>query len=110
MEEKTNATWLPNPEMERFPIVEKCDGCNKIFEGHAIPTSMILVDVCICYRDPEAKWRHYRVETGVKTKAGKEEVVYYHYNPCLMATHVKHSPYKEEVRGKLNPIKHSKRK
>ena len=114
-----NAKFLPNPDgvyftkdvlVTRLPIVKKCVGCSKIFENHTMPEGQVLVDVCICYEDPETKWRNYRLEVGSKTKGGKEVEVLYNYNPCPMATHIKHSPYMEEVRGKLNPIKISKRK
>jgi hypothetical protein len=119
MEENTTATFLPNPDgvyftkdvlITRLPIVDKCKGCHKVFENHALPEGQILVDVCICYENPEIKWKSYRVEVGKKMKSGKEVEALYHYNPCPMATHIKHSPKVEEVRGKLNPIKHSKRK
>lgn len=92
MEENTTAKFLPNPELKRLPVVMKCMGCNKIFENHTLPEGQILVDVCICYENPEVKWKNYRVEKGKKMKSGKEVEVLYHYSPCPMATHVKHFP------------------
>lgn len=96
--ENTNATFLPNPELKRLPIVKKCVGCDKIFT-HVLPEG--LVDICICYEDAETKWRNYRLEVGTKKKGGKEEEVLYHYNPCPMATHIKHSPKVAEIRGRV---------
>ena len=81
-------TVLPNPKMNREPTVALCEGCQKIFENHPLPESMILVDVCICYEKPDTKWNNYRKE---EEKTDKKTLVY-HYNPCPMATHIKHSP------------------
>ena len=96
---KKEVKVLPNPHMRREPIVSKCEGCDKVFENHALPELMGVVDVCCCYEKPEAKWINYKVETEKQTKKGKEVDVFYHYNPCPMATHIKHSPKEKEIRG-----------
>ncbi len=108
--ENENTNFLPNPDgvyftkdvlVTRLPIVKKCVGCTKIFENHALPEGEVLADVCICYEDPETKWINYRLETEKKVKSGKEVEVIYHYNPCPMATHIKHSPKVAEIRGRV---------
>jgi hypothetical protein len=90
--EKTTASFLPNPEFKRHPIVTQCDGCQKVYENHILPEGEVLVDVCICYEDPKVHWRNYRVETEKGKVKGKEVDLFYHYSPCAMATHIKHSP------------------
>ena len=60
-------------------VVEKCEGCQKIFEG---PTGKY----CMMFPDPTIKWRS---------------------GNCNMATHVKTAT--EKVMGKVNPLKASKR-
>jgi len=62
------------------PIVEQCEGCQRIGE---FPSGKF----CLIYPDPAAKWR-----------LGK----------CQMATHLKDSTKNDN--GKINPLKASKRK
>lgn len=108
---KKEIVVLPNPEIVREAINPNCSGCNRVFEGYATPEGTILVDVCTAYEKPDTKWRHYRVESEMKTIKGKEEEVFYHYNPCPLASHMEHSPKPEELRGKIiNPLKASKRR
>jgi len=99
--EKLTASFLPNPELKRDPIVGKCMGCQKIYENHALPESEVLVDVCICYADPELHWSKYRIENETIQKAGKPKLVTYHYSPCPMATHIKHTPKVVKVRDRV---------
>ena len=98
---KTTALFLPNPDYKRLPIVGQCMGCSKVYENHGLPECEVLVDVCICYEDPEMKWNRYRLEQGSKKVSGKDEIIFYHYNPCPMATHIKHTPKVAEVRGRV---------
>lgn len=99
MIEKEEVKVLQNPELEREPIHEKCMGCNRVFENHTLPEGTILVDVCMAFQYPHLKWRNYRVETGKKKVMGKKEetTIFYHYNPCPLATHIEHSPKPVEV-------------
>lgn len=106
---KAVAKVLPNPDAIREPIHPHCAGCERVFENHTLPEGTILVDVCMAYEKPDTKWRNYYTREGKKTIKGKEVMIVYHYNPCPLATHIDHSPMPEE-RGKLNPIKASKRK
>ena len=62
------------------PIVEQCEGCQKIKE---LPTGKY----CLSFPDPAIKWR---------------------VGACGMATHMKAS--KSKGNGRLNPLKASKRK
>ncbi len=101
LNEKTTASFLPNPKSKRLPIVSKCEGCHKIYENHALPEGEVLVDVCICYEDPEVHWKNYKVVTEKDRKAGKEVDIFYHYSPCVMATHIKHSPKVAKIRGRV---------
>jgi hypothetical protein len=78
-------TFLPNPDALRQPIVEKCSGCNKIFEGYAAPESEILTDVCIAYIDPAALQRR---------------------GCCLQSNKFED---KKDEKKKINPLKASKR-
>ncbi|WP_028320414.1 PxxKW family cysteine-rich protein [Desulfatiglans anilini] len=61
------------------PIVEQCEGCQRIKE---FPTGKY----CAVFPDPAAKWR---------------------FSKCNMATHVKEAPKKADA--KINPLKASKR-
>ena len=61
------------------PIVEQCDGCQKINEFPA-------GKYCLSFPDPAIKWR---------------------VGTCSMATHVRAS--NEKGNGKINPLKASKR-
>ena len=61
------------------PIVEQCDGCQKINEFPA-------GKYCLSFPDPAIKWR---------------------VGTCSMATHV--SASNEKGNGKVNPLKASKR-
>jgi len=61
------------------PIVEQCDGCQKINEFPA-------GKYCLSFPDPAIKWR---------------------VGTCSMATHVK--AFNEKENGKVNPLKASKR-
>ena len=63
-----------------YPIVENCEGCDRIREYHA-------GKYCSSYPQPESKWRDGR---------------------CNFATHIIHELQKEEK--KLNALKESKRK
>ncbi|MGD8388357.1 MAG: PxxKW family cysteine-rich protein [Desulfobacteraceae bacterium] len=63
------------------PIVEQCEGCQRIQE---FPSGKY----CISFPDPSVKWR-----SGI----------------CSMATHVKASNG-NQGNGKLNPLKASKRR
>ena len=63
-----------------YPIIEQCDGCNKVKE---FPTGKF----CLNFPDPSIKWR---------------------VGNCNMASHVKASNGKGN--GRLNPLKASKRK
>ena len=108
---KETVQILPNPQIIRESINPHCVGCNRVFEGYAPPEGTILTDVCMAYEKPDTKWRNYFAEKGKKIVKGKEEEVFYHYNPCPLATHMEHSPKPEEgIRGNLNPIKASKRR
>lgn len=62
------------------PIVEQCEGCQKVKE---FPTGKY----CLSFPDPTIKWR---------------------VGTCNMATHLKAT--KAKGNGKLNPLKASKRK
>lgn len=108
MESREEVKVLPNPDgvwitkdelVTREQCVQQCQGCRNMFSDEK-------GDVCIPYADPKTKWRNYKIEN----ETIKENYYEYHLNPCLMATHVKHSP---KVIGKkgfvLNPIKKSKR-
>ena len=94
---------LLNNDVKREQCVKQCVGCNRMFSDENIG------DVCEAYQFPKVKWKNYYMETEKVQKSGKEVEVFYHYNPCVLATHITHSPKVEEVRGKLNPLKHSKR-
>ena len=61
------------------PVVEQCDGCQKIFD---FPTG----NYCLVFPDPASKWR---------------------VGNCVMATHIKETDAKSK--GKINPLKASKR-
>lgn len=41
--QKKKIQVLPNPELVRFPIVDECKGCEKIYTD---------LDVCMVYEDP----------------------------------------------------------
>ena len=101
MENKIEEQILPNSELIREPIADNCDGCEKIFENHALAGGMVLVDVCICYEKPDTKWRNYKAVSETIKKGGKDVPITYHYAPCPMATHIKHSPKKAEIRGRV---------
>ena len=107
---KETVQVLPNPQVIREPINPNCSGCKRVFEGYAPPEGTILTDVCMAYEKPDTKWKHYKKESEIKTIKGKEVEVFYHYNPCSLASHVEHSPKPEELRGKINPLKASKRR
>ncbi|MFW6146939.1 MAG: PxxKW family cysteine-rich protein [Thermodesulfobacteriota bacterium] len=62
-----------------YPIVEQCEGCQKVVE---YPTGKF----CMSFPDPSAKWNN-----GI----------------CNMATHVKRNHIADN--HKLNPLKASKR-
>ena len=62
------------------PIVEQCEGCQKILD---VPTGKY----CMIFPDPAIKWR---------------------LGTCSMATHVTASK-DTKANGKLNPLKASKR-
>lgn len=95
---KKNIKELPHPEIVREPCVSHCQGCERIFENYALPEGTILVDVCMAYQDPSIKWKDYRKESEIKKVGSKEKEIFYHYNPCPLATHVEHSPKEEEKR------------
>ena len=65
---------------ECYPIVEQCEGCQKVQE---FPTGKY----CLVFPDPVAKWR---------------------VGTCNMATHIVETSKKGN--GKLNPLKASKRR
>ena len=73
---------LPNPEVKRDQCVKECQGCNKMFSDENIG------DVCIAYINPKVKWLNYRIEAVAVGSKGKE--IIYYYNPCPLASHVKH--------------------
>lgn len=80
-------TYLPNPELERKPCVDECDGCLKIFEREITPPEgMILVqeNVCVSYADPKAMHR-----LGCPMKTNRE--------------------ISKEEKKRINPLKASKR-
>ena len=84
---------------QREQCIDKCEGCDRMFSDENIG------DVCMPYLYPGIKWKNYRVETEQKkvlsgTDKGKDTTIFYHYNPCPMATHIKHSPKKIELRGR----------
>jgi hypothetical protein len=62
------------------PIIEKCEGCQKVLKR---PTG----DYCLAFPDPAIKWR---------------------FGNCSMATHFKASGEKKVQ--KINPLKASKRR
>lgn len=67
-------TVLPNPHILRKPIVDKCVGCNKIFENYAAPEAMQVVDVCAAYADPEAiQRRGCALQSNKETEATGEK-------------------------------------
>lgn len=90
---------LLNADVKREKCIVFCKGCDRVYpEGK----------VCEAYQFPQTKWRHYRIEEERDTKG---KLIIYHYNPCPLSTNIIHSPKPETVvKGKLNPIKHSKRK
>ena len=61
------------------PIIEQCEGCQKVLD---LPTGKF----CMIFPDPAIKWR---------------------LGSCSMATHVKGS--KDTKTAKINPLKASKR-
>lgn len=63
-----------------YPIVESCEGCQKVQE---FPSGKY----CISFPDPSAKWR---------------------FGRCSMATHLKNESKAQTA--KINPLKASKRK
>ncbi len=63
------------------PIVEKCEGCQRILD---LPTGKY----CSIFPDPSAKWR---------------------LGSCNMATHIENGN-KSENNRRINPLKASKRK
>ena len=81
---------------------------NMVYQG-TMPVAKIAKDVCMAWENPALKWKNYYVEDEMKKVKGKDTKVYYHYNPCLLATHISHSPRKGKD-GKLNPLKASKRR
>ncbi|MDY6880617.1 MAG: PxxKW family cysteine-rich protein [Desulfatiglans sp.] len=62
------------------PIVDKCEGCQKVSDLEA-------GKYCSAFPDPSAKWR---------------------FGNCSMATHIKKDT--KQGNGKINPLKASKRK
>lgn len=63
-----------------YPVIDQCEGCQKILD---VPTGKY----CMIFPDPAIKWR---------------------LGTCSMATHVK-AMKDGKAPGKLNPIKASKR-
>ena len=72
-------TVLPNPDAPRAPIVEKCAGCNKIYDDGTLP-----IQFCISYAVPASRQR-----LGCPLQSNREMT-------------------KEEIK-KVNPLKASKR-
>lgn len=95
MEPKKVKDFLPNPDAPRAPTVELCEGCEKTYDDGQLPLT-----VCKCYATPEVKWRSYRREEEEVEQGGKKKKKVYHYNPCPMATHIKHSPKVKLIRGR----------
>lgn len=93
-----NGVWITKDvHVTRQQCVKECQKCRNMFSDENIG------DVCIPYADPKSKWRNYRREDF-----GGHDLV---LNPCPMATHMKHTPKSAffNSKGKLNPIKQSKR-
>ena len=96
------ATVLPNPLVKRDQCVKECIGCDKMFSDENIG------DVCVAYINPKGKWRNYsKVEEEVinfmaivDVKKDKSEKIFYHINPCPLASHVKHSPKVDVIKGR----------
>lgn len=61
----------------------------------------VIGDVCIAYIKPKGKWRNYSKEEEVVVKRGKDDVkIFHHTNPCDLASHVKHSPKVDVIKGR----------
>jgi hypothetical protein len=87
---------LPNPDgiwiakdelMTREQCVKECVGCRNMFSDEN------RGDVCIPYAFPKAKFRNYFMVKGLPIPNNKEGKKFpdEHYNPCPMATHIKHT-------------------
>lgn len=111
MEEKVlpnpDGVWITKDELvTRQPCNKLCKGCRNTYPIR-LPIDDVAEAVCIPYADPKAKWRNYRNE-DLNINGN---IIVMTLNPCPMATHIKHTP-KESFfndKGKLNPIKASKR-
>ena len=82
------ATFLPNPDAIREPIVPACKGCNKIYDTtQGLTGNFIAVDneLCIAYESPAKIQRR-----GCALQSNREISV--------------------KEKKKINPIKWSKRK
>lgn len=96
---------LPNPDgvwitkdvlVTRQQCVKQCQGCRNMFSDEN------KGDVCIPWGDPKSKWRNFFVDFGTKVVNGQDVKVEYPNNPCIMATHMKHSPKNiKAVQGKV---------
>jgi len=84
---------------ESKEIHEKCVGCERIFEAEG-------TNKCEAYADPSYWWDEKRKIKKIKTEDGDVPVVNFY---CPLATH--YTPEASaKTKGKINPIKASKRK
>ncbi len=76
-----NGTAINNVKVDRRPIVEKCDGCDRVLtEGDG--------KTCSAFAFPDTKWR---------------------LGPCSMATHVKTETAKSGEKTRVGQQKQKKR-
>lgn len=82
------ATFLPNPDVVREPIIEACEGCNKVYDkmpkGNCVIHESFIRYVCIAYVSPSAMQRN----GGCALQSNREMTI--------------------EEKKKINPIKWSK--
>lgn len=76
-----NGTAINNIDVDRRPIVEKCDGCDRILAAGEIKT-------CSAFAFPDTKWR---------------------LGNCSMATHVKDESAKAGEKARVGQQKQKKR-
>ena len=103
MEESVEELFCRNPLVKRDQCVKECTGCNKMFSSMEMKSTYgelpddevddVIGDLCIAYINPKGKWKYYYKEEG-------DDGVVYHTNPCNTASHVKHQPKVDVIKGR----------
>ena len=93
---------LPNPDVKREECSKECVGCRRMFKEN------VVCPVCISFQSPKSKWRNYYVGYIEKVEKGQTLKSPVYYNPCNMASHVKHyvAP-KQHEKHRFGQQKHS---